>query len=314
MKDGSKWGVCATVKSSAREILEFAAYYLDLGAHRVWIYLDAACPDAMHALKAHPKCRVLLCDTAYWRRQGGKPPVKHQVRQSRNATRSLSRASDVDWLLHVDVDEFLVCDQPIDTLLSDLGPDVITARVRPMEALAPRYDSCPTAFKRFIPSGPDRQSLVEQIYPDYAHVLKGGFLSHVAGKVFVRTGKPDMTLRIHNAFQGDIMNPGEVMLNNCSLAHLHAIDWTTWRAKFDYRHTKGAYRSGLAPAIPSNQNATTLHQFFEELLQRDGEQGLKTFFNAVCADTPQLRARLQAHDLLTLKDLQLAKKQRQHFP
>ena len=40
------------------------------------------------------------------------------------------------------------------------------------------------------------------IYPTYGLHLNGGFLSHVAGKVFVRTGHDGVGLRIHNAFSG----------------------------------------------------------------------------------------------------------------
>ncbi|WP_298912756.1 glycosyltransferase family 2 protein [uncultured Roseobacter sp.] len=307
-----KWGLCATVKASAKDILRFAAFHLSAGAHRVHIFLDAPNPDAFAHLKAHPKCRVTLCDDTYWRRRGGKPPVKHQVRQSRNATHCYQRASDLDWLIHMDVDEFLIAEKPLWQHLSQLPVTCLTARIRPMEALAQLQPTGETmAFKRFVPNGPDRLSTVKALYPTYGQYVRGGFLSHVAGKLLVRTGRNDIEVRIHNIFQSDTMNPAEAALTDVTLAHVHAATWDTWRAAYDYRHIKGAYRADLAPA---ESGGVTLHDFLAQLVQSRGDSGLRHFFDEVCADTPDHRARLQAHDLLAEHRLDLDAHVNQHFP
>ena len=105
----TKWGIVATIKADTATILRFAAYHLDLGAHRIYVYLDDANPEAQEALREHPKCRVVRCDDGYWDRQNnGKRPPMHQPRQTLNATRAYNRATEVDWLMHMDVDEFLM--------------------------------------------------------------------------------------------------------------------------------------------------------------------------------------------------------------
>ncbi|MFK7743482.1 MAG: glycosyltransferase family 2 protein [Roseobacter sp.] len=314
MKTAQRWGVCATVKAPAKDILKFAAHYLDAGAHRVWIYLDVPEPGAFDALKAHPKCRVIECDAVYWRRVFGRRPKRHQVRQTQNATRTYSKAGEVDWLLHADVDEFLVSEHRVADALSGLPFDTVTARVRPMEALAPvGPDEPPTAYKMFIPPGPDRQKRVRDIYPQFGAFLGGGFLSHLAGKVFVRTNQPDITLRIHNSAQGDQRNPNQVEMPQFSLAHLHAADWDAWRTHFTYRLTQGAYRSELRATQPRDQSGVTLHEFFTTLIAEKGEAGLRDFFEEVCMDSPALRAKLADHGLLMEHDLQLEAKLKQHF-
>lgn len=150
--------------------------------------------------------------------------------------------------------------------------------------------------------------------PQYATYLKGGFLSHVAGKIFTRTGQPDVNLRIHNAFRDKELNTDEVDLDDLKLAHVHATDWTAWRTRFAYRHEKGAYRAELAPVRPAAQGGVTLHAYFESLLENEGEEGLRTFFDTVCADSDELRSRLAAEDLLERHDLELDAKLHQHFP
>ena len=103
------WGLSATIKAPAAEILRFVAYHLGQGAHRLYIYLDDDNPTAFAACKAHPKIRVTHCDDAHWRTlNNGRRPVKHQVRQAFNATHAYNRPAEVDWLIHIDVDERMV--------------------------------------------------------------------------------------------------------------------------------------------------------------------------------------------------------------
>ena len=102
-----RWGVAATVKAPVRTIADWAAYHLGLGAHRVIVYLDDANPAALDILGAHPKLRVIPADAANWR--GPRRPVKHQARQSANIRHAYRHKSrDLDWLAHIDVDEFLM--------------------------------------------------------------------------------------------------------------------------------------------------------------------------------------------------------------
>lgn len=305
------WGLAATVRAPAEDILRFVAYHLEAGALRIYIYLDDENPAAFDALKAHPKVRVTTCDTAWWRKQRNGKPVKHQVRQTLNATDAYQRKAEVDWLIHMDVDEFLVSGQPVAGILSTLPADTRCARVRPMESLAGDV----TAFKGFISAGPERDKIVADIYPTYGHLIKGGFLSHLAGKVFVRTGHPDLTVKIHNAFQNGIEIKGaDLDQDILALAHCHARTWEDWLTAYRYRLAKGSYRAELAPNRPRIKGGMSLHELFERIEERDGEPGLRAFFDEVCADTPDLRARLDRHGLLRKTNLRLNAALSTHFP
>ena len=305
------WGLVATIKAPAREILDFAAHHLDLGAHRLFIYLDAPNPEAQAALKAHPKIRVFSCDDGHWRRLGVKRPAKHQARQTANATDAYHRKGhEVDWLIHIDVDEFLWPDGPMTERLVSLPQTVNCARIRPAEALA----GDGTLFKGFIPSGPSRDAIVARLYPRFGPHVKGGFLSHLAGKLFVRTGLEPLVVKIHNVFQGDRMNPGETELPGTLLLHRHAKNWEDWIAAFRYRLAHGSYRAELAPARPRDKGGLTLHEVLREIETSEGEAGLRAFYDEMCADTPALRRALEADGLLHRCDLDLDAMRRKHFP
>ena len=183
------------------------------------------------------------------------------------------------------------------------------ARIRPMEALA----GDATAFKSFIPNGPQRAQIVSALYPTYGEYVKGGFLSHLAGKVFVRTGMADVRLQIHNVFQNDAMIEGPEQQPGIDLAHLHAKSWPDWLAAYRYRLEKGSYRSDLAPNRPRDRGGLSMHELFSMIEAEGGEAGLRAFFNEVCADTPELRATLKAKGLLRLADLDLDAKVSRHF-
>ncbi|MGC0222481.1 glycosyltransferase family 2 protein [Pseudooceanicola nitratireducens] len=303
------WGVVSTIKADLKTILNFAAWHLELGAHRLFIYLDDDPSDAFDILKAHPRIRPTVTNADYWDKHGSRPR-KHQVRQVRNATRAYRRQADVDWLCHIDVDEFLMPEGTVDAVLSSCPAQVLTLRMRPMEALA-RDDGYPNHFKRLTLDRTARRDLSARIWPTYGSYLDGGFLSHVAGKLMVRTGLPDLDFKIHNVTAGGQENPGAAEAPALPLAHLHAKSWEDWLTQYRYRHDKGSYRSELKPA---QSGRLTLHDLFTTIEADGGEIALREFFMEVCADTPDHRARLSAHNLLHQASLPLDAIRERHFP
>lgn len=301
------WGLSATILAPTADILHWAAFHLEAGAHRLHLYLDDNNTEAYHHLKAHPKIRVTLCDAAHW---NGKRPKKHQVRQSRNATRAYTRNPQVDWLIHMDVDEFLIAERPIADILGILPDDTLISRIRPMEQLA----GDGSTFKAFIPNGPDRARIVAALYPTFGEYIKGGFLSHLAGKVFVRTGQPGMRVQIHNAFQHDTLIPGAEQQPGIDLAHCHAKTWEDWHTAYRYRLEKGSYRADLAPNQSRDKGGLSMHELFQMIEAEDGTAGLRAFFDEVCADTPALRTRLAAKNLLRHANTGLRATITSHFP
>ncbi|MBZ8119621.1 glycosyltransferase family 2 protein [Roseovarius sp. LXJ103] len=307
-----KWGLVSTIKAPCRDILNFAAHHLDLGAHRLHIYLDVDAPEARAALEAHPRCHVTLCDDAYWA-QRRKRPEKHQGRQSLNATRAYRRRPGVDWLGHIDVDEFLIPTRTLAEALADVPGGNLTARVRPVEALAPDPNDPggPLYFKSCHIRPKLRGPETEVIYPTFGAHLSGGFLSHVSGKIFVRTGAEDLKLRIHNAFVNNVQIENSHTLPQTLLAHMHAPSWERWLEAYRYRLAQGSYRAELKGAAAAGTPMNTLFSMIEA---EGGETALHAFYDEVCTATPALRERLAAHGHLHQIDLDLDAKRSTHFP
>lgn len=302
-----RWGIVSTIKAPLPQIARFAAHHLDLGAHALHIYLDAPDAEATAFLSQHPKIHVTTCDADYWQQQGKRRPEAHQLRQPYNATQCMKGpGSDLHWLGHLDVDEFLLCDRPIAEPLWEAPSRAAFARIAPMEALAPESGD-PTHFKLSHVEAQVKKSELQDIYPTFGLHLYGGFLSHTAGKVFARTGMPDTRLGIHA-----LKYRGQEARNACTpeglrLAHLHSPSWQHFRAHLDFRLDKGSYR----PRGRSSHMGPS--ELFAFLMQEDGDEGLRAFFDEVCADTPALRDRLSQRGMLVTHDLDLDAKVRRVF-
>lgn len=306
-----RWGIVSTVKASARDVLTFAAYHLEQGAHRVCLYLDAPCPEAFPFLKTHPKVRVIDCDDAYWKRQPRERPDAHQLRQTYNANRAYRKqCKDLDWLLHIDVDEFLWAPDKVAQHLARLPEETITARVRPAEVL----DGSDRFFRKPIRDDAHMKQQTARLYPTWGASVPRGLFSHRAGKIFVRTGMEHLKLRIHQCFVGEFKNPCLSELDSMDLCHFHARNWSEWLAHFRYRHSQGAYRSALGAYRSICDDAQSMHELLETLQKTRGDEGLRAFYDEFTRNTEERRAELQQFGLLCEHDLHLGAALEKQFP
>lgn len=308
------WGTVTTVKAPLRAILDFAAWHLEAGAHRLYVYLDEPAPQSFAVLKAHPKIRVWQTDALWWEKRGGRP-VKHQVRQGANARHANNRKPEVAWLAHIDVDEFLLSDNTIAEELHALPEDCLCARLRPVEALAPGDGAAPgeTLFKAFHLNQQARQRAAEDCFPTWGRHLSGGFLSHVAGKLFFRAGTPGLQIKIHNVSLNGVENPGQSPLPAIELGHFHAADWQHFIAAYRFRLAQGSYRAELKPQV-RRDGAVNLHDLFAMIEATGGEAALRAFFTEVCTARAPLCAALQRHGLLRRRHLPFEALRAKHFP
>ncbi|MCA0921032.1 glycosyltransferase family 2 protein [Pseudooceanicola nanhaiensis] len=308
------WGLVSTIKAPAHKVLDFAAWHLEMGAHRLFLYLDDPEDPVFEVLKAHPRIRPTLCDRRHWKRLGRRPE-KHQPRQTMNATQAYAKA-DVDWLAHIDVDEFLIAPRPMAEVLSALPDTCHAARVRPVEALAPGADTPPgtTRFKACALDRGTRLAQSAEVYPEFGQWLNGGFLSHVAGKIFARPGLLGAEFRIHNLKTAEGDNPGQQELSEVELAHFHAPHLEAWLAAYRFRLEQGSYRAELKPARARDKGGLSMHELFTLIEAEEGETGLRRFFAEVGQDSPDLRGKLAAHGLLRELSLPLDSLREKHFP
>ncbi|GGG61609.1 hypothetical protein GCM10011415_04660 [Salipiger pallidus] len=305
-----RWGTVTTTNAPLPEILDFAAWHLELGAHRVYMYLDEDMPQAEAVLRAHPKLRVFRTDAAWWDKRGGRP-AKHQVRQGANARHAGNRKPEVDWLAHIDTDEFLLPATPLEAQLAALPGHCLCARVRPVEALAGPGPE--VLFKAFHLDQSQRQAAAHACFGPWAQHLSGGFLSHVAGKLLFRPGTKGLQIRIHNVTLDGVDNPGMQPLPLTELGHFHAASWDQFLAAYRFRLARGSYRSELKPQSRTT-GAVNLHDLFAMIEHTGGEEALRQFHDEVCTATPGLVRRLEQHGLLRRHAMDLPALRARHFP
>lgn len=292
-----RWGIVSTQKGSLRQIARFVAYHLDLGAHRIHIHLDV--PDAALAERlAHPRVRFTQCDEAYWAGKPQRARATHQMRQVFNATRAY-RMTKLDWLAHIDVDEFLLPPAPLTELLAQVDPNAPFVSILPSEMMD--SDGPVHHFKR-----PCHGTVKRAIYPTYGEHVPGGFISTQSPKLIARTGLADVRQGIHALrVQGQIVRGG-ASIDGLDLGHAHAPDFATFQRHMAYRLNKGSYHDRKGHLNP-------LGHLIRALMDDPDPDALRAFHSEMCVATPERLDLLAAHDMLLTRDLGLDEKVARFF-
>ncbi|MDQ2095355.1 glycosyltransferase family 2 protein [Rhodobacteraceae bacterium 10Alg 79] len=280
------WGIVTTARATPRDIARFVAHHLGLGAARIDIYLDGQDPPPL----AHPRLRF---------HAGAKAAHLHH-RQMANAAHCYGDTT-LDWLAHIDLDEFLLPEQPLAKQLAQLPENIAQAKLMPVEALAPLTGPV-RHFKRPSAQAGQPRAVLETLYPDYGLHLRSGLISHSEGKAIFRTRLP-LKPGVHRFRQ----NAPAARLPLTPLAHIHAPSWQAFQAALPARLKSGSY----AAARPGQISIQTL---LETLQDTGGEPAVKAFFQTVSTASPDHLAALDALGMLLTQDLQLDAKAQTLFP
>ena len=286
------WGVCTTLRAPVDQMLAFVAHHLALGAQHIWLHFDDPADPAADLAATLPGVTAIRCDPGWWRRTVGHRPARHQNRQARNI-QTLCDAAPLPWLLHADVDEFLIADRPVARLLAELPPDRLMLRVAPWEALHDpglTDDIFTACHFRAALTGAARAPDRARAFGRYAPLLPDGVLSHAAGKCLFRTGIPGFEPRLHGAFLHKTRLDGGAFHPDLALLHFHAPDPLAWRDRLAFRLTKGAYQYN--PAL-------------QGFLQTASPGEIGDFYAAVQQVSPDT--------LATLADLGVLRQERLHL-
>ncbi len=286
------WGLVATVKAPVEKVLAFAAHHLTLGATHLWLYFDAPDDPAHAAVADHPQITATLCDESYW--NGKTRHDRHQNRQARNARDAYGRCT-VDWLGHLDVDEFLHLDRSLAEILSKLPANQMVMKLEPFEAMHdPRLPDDIYAARAFRGALRQEVSLYrDQALANYQTVIRDGLLSHSVGKVFFRRGIRGLSPRLHSVMLNGTRLPAPVWCAGARLLHFHAQDRQAWRDALPFRMTRGAY-----------QYQPPLQAFLEKATAAE----IDDFYLTTQVLAPDLSEELQAIGRVIVADLGLRKK------
>lgn len=288
------WGVVATVKAPEEQVLAFIAHHLALGASGVWIYFDDPA-DPVHArISRLPRVKAVRCTGWYWAMRGGRPESLDK-RQIVNACHAQRRCR-LDWLAHIDADEFIHAPGPVADFLAQAPSDAPNVMMAPFEALHDPGlpDDIYTARHFRGPLGKAHPELHQAIFGPMSDIVAKGNLGHVIGKSFCRIGFPGAKIGLHSVFlNGDrLRGPIHPQLR---VLHFHAQDPEIWRRQLPYRLRNGGYRYDTENQLRSH-------------LEGASDAKIDEFYQTVMTLTPEKAALLKAHDLLITADLGLRAK------
>lgn len=292
------WGVVSTMKAPEDKVLAFAAHHLSLGADHLWLFFDDPSQPIPRPLADHPRVTVTLCDENHWIRTSRKRPPQHQNRQTQNARLTYRELVTSDWIVHIDVDEFLLPARPIAAILDDAPAETIAMKLEPFEAM---HD--PLLPDDIFTSREFRGALRHEHWPrrraalgPYRKVIRDGMLSHTVGKVIYRTRVAGLLPRLHAVMVNREFVKTPDWQPEVKLLHFHAQDRADWLARLPFRMTKGAYQfrpelqSFLAEAPPEE-----IDRFYRrtQILPIDLRDELAAVGRVVLADLG-LRGKVQA--------------------
>ncbi len=297
-----RWGVVSLARAPLAQVARFAAHHLSIGAERLYIHLDGPDPAATEFLAQHPAVEVITCDDAYWAAQKKNRMNRHQLRQLWIATQ-VYRRTDLDWLAHVDVDEFILPPSPLHEVLAGVHGDSAAVLMPPVEQLAGGDD---TLFKMTARMAGRDKSVLEDIYPTFGPYLRGGYLSHLEGKPIARTGIPEVRLGLHGLLYRGAAATNIAQIEGLYVGHAHAPDWESFRDGLDFRLEHGSYRK-------RDDDGFRLPDVLRYLRSEEGEDGLRSFFAEVCEATPDLVERLRDNEMLVTRKLDLDTRVREVF-
>ncbi len=292
------WGLVATIKAPDEKALAFAAHHLSLGADHLWLFFDDPETRVPAALTNHPRITTTLCDAAHWTHVGKKRPPAHQNRQTQNARLTYRALADTDWIIHIDVDEFLLTPRPIAAILADVPDDTIAIKFEPFEAM---HD--PLLPDDIFTAREFRGALRHEHWPrrraalgPFRKIIRDGMMSHTVGKVAYRTGVQGLLPRLHTVMVDKEFVRTPDWHPEIQLLHFHAQDKAAWLAAVPFRITKGAYQfrpelqAFLAESPPEE-----IDRFYRrtQILPLDLREELVKVGRVIIADLG-LRAKVQA--------------------
>ncbi|MDX8346996.1 glycosyltransferase family 2 protein [Cognatiyoonia sp. IB215446] len=244
------WAVVATLDEPPTLVAAFVAWHLSLGAAEMHLYFDRPDDPAADLVAAIPQVRVTRCDATYWKTMGKRRPDKHQLRQVLNA-RDAFAATQEDWLLHCDGDEFLWPEASVAASLDRAGAGA-QCLITPVAERFYVTDSADASifagsFRRPFAGNPDMgRALFGRGYA----MTQRGLTGHAIGKSFLRRGAK-ATPSIHRPKQKGADFRSE-QANGLTLLHFDGLTPAHWAFKI-LRKADAVANHGGMPATRHRQ-------------------------------------------------------------
>ncbi|MHC0054457.1 glycosyltransferase family 2 protein [Actibacterium sp. D379-3] len=238
----ASYSTVSLVKEDPAHIRRFAEYYCAGGAQTVFLFYDGTIDPAF--LDDMPRVRLVQCDAEFWQGLTGARPDGLEERQMA-VYRHVVEAAGADWLLIVDLDEFVFGDMTINAFLDGMPAGVESVAVVTAEAVyGPGDDRArdfgATVFRTPLRSRTRARILAFFVYGRAARVFERGLLGHSAGKQFLRTGRSYSRVGIHGSQRDGktVTVRADAVPGNAArmyVGHFDALGYDRWVEKWRRR-------------------------------------------------------------------------------
>ncbi|MDG2340163.1 MAG: glycosyltransferase family 2 protein [Paracoccaceae bacterium] len=250
-----------TVREPAQLVLANVHYHLGQGAAEIHVFLDDPVDPVGELLAGIDRLSVHRCDADHWDRLNkGRRPTSQTRRQSLNATLVYAN-STVDWLVHMDADEFLFQKHPLAEELEYVPrqPGYLGFRVRERAFInAKQAELFDGAFR--VPFY-GRDAMLSPLFGELAPFLTHGMSGHAAGKACVPVGR-DLRMSIHGPRTLDGGRLPPLHSSSTVLLHFDGLTRLHWAVKM-LRYADGKPEGLVGP-----------HRLAQLGFMRDGCEGL----------------------------------------
>ncbi|SFP99051.1 Glycosyl transferase family 2 [Roseivivax halotolerans] len=238
-----RWGVVSTVAEPPELLAAHAAHYVTMGASEIRYYLDRSDPRINELLGRVPQVHLIGADEAFYTDIVGvrRKPAALNRKQRFNAEHAV-RTMEVDWLLHVDADEFLAAEE-FAGLLSALPDDIDSLHIPNGERVWLRDAPVDTIFDGALlwqVPGPPRAAR-RLLGDELALFTDRGFCGHALGKSVTRTGR-GLSLGLHGPRREPPARIAES--REAKICHFDGLTRAHWCAKLMRYAAQGMYKDG----------------------------------------------------------------------
>ena len=220
------------VRDEADRVEPFLDHHRAVGVTTAYVYLDRCRDGTAERLAAHPEVTAIAWD----RDPGHRWFAEHQNRVVADALQRAA-AEGVDWLLHLDVDEYAWAGPVggLDPAEGDLRPPLAAVttdvvRFPTVEAVPESLgdDPPPWALEHVQPNGRFSREILDPRTDQ--RVWIDGFLGHPRGKTAVRVGAGLVPEDPHAWRRADGATPDEAVVG--ALLHVPVTSAAQWQDKY----------------------------------------------------------------------------------
>lgn len=234
----------STIRAPEYQVNEFLEHYVGLGADKVYVFFDDPEYASYDIERFAGKVISFVCNDAYWESVYKAPPMSHrqgrpdavEIRQGVNAlfAREIMHS---DWILHVDVDEFIYAKKDVREVLSTYPDTVFSVLLRTLEAVydnvkSPGEETNTTYFKKAV----KQKDLLRELYSE--ELLKcatNGLWGTIIGKSFFRKHPEVKFMSVHWPMPVDSSLTSNVPTYYIDLLHFEGQSYELFKEKFKLR-------------------------------------------------------------------------------